>query len=104
MSHISRVELMCQIESVLLGDPFHFLTNFPPSRLARKLPDCNILASLCRKVFGLFGSHNFLLFSARLKAKQAVFYPNQSKVLKCSCILLYSSSIETILRRSKAEI
>merc|ERR1719192_2990375 len=79
MSHISRVELMCQIESVLLGDPFHFLTNFPPSRLARKLPDCNILASLCRKVFGLFGSHNFLLFSARLKAKQAVFYPNQSK-------------------------
>ena len=61
----------------------------------RKLPDCNILASLCRKVscsfevefskdswnqvFGLFGSHNFLLFSSRLKQKQAVFYPNQSK-------------------------
>ena len=45
MSHISRcptnppslprVELMCQIESVLLGDPFHSLTNFPESRLAR---------------------------------------------------------------------
>ena len=74
ISNFSRVELMCQIESVLLGDPFHFLTNFPPSRLARwninfevtkkkewkpfnwsktlsrKLPDCNILASLCRKV------------------------------------------------------
>ena len=31
------------------------------------------------KVFGLFGSHNFLLFSSRLKQKQAVFYPNQSK-------------------------
>ena len=35
ISKFSRVELMCQIESVLLGDPFHFLTNFPPSRLAR---------------------------------------------------------------------
>ena len=31
------------------------------------------------KVCGLFGSHNFLLFSSRLKQKQAVFYPNQSK-------------------------
>ena len=31
------------------------------------------------QVFGLFGSHNFLLFSSRLKQKQAVFYPNQSK-------------------------
>lgn len=84
MSHISRVELMCQIESTLLGDPFEFLTNFPESRLASKLPDCNLLASLYRlscikKVFALFGSRNFLLFSSRLQKKQAVFLPNKSK-------------------------
>merc|ERR1719471_799052 len=49
MSQVSRVELMCHIESILLGDPFYFLTNFPElPKAARKLPNCNIFASLYR--------------------------------------------------------
>ena len=84
MSHISRVELMCHIESILLGDPFMFLTNFPESKLAKKLPSCNLFAALyrvsfIRKIFSIFGSSKFLLFSERLPKKQAVFYPNTSK-------------------------
>jgi len=84
MSHISRVELMCHMESILLGDPFMFLTNFPESKLAKKLPSCNLFAAMyklkcIRKLFSIFGSSKFLLFSERLKKKQAVFYPNTSK-------------------------
>merc|ERR1711953_1351744 len=85
MSQVSRVELMCHIESILLGDPFYFLTNFPElPKAARKLPNCNIFATLyrlscVRKIFSLVGSRNFLLFSERLKRKEAVFEPNKSK-------------------------
>ena len=85
MSQVSRVELMCHIESILLGDPFSFLANFPElPKAARKLPNCNIFASLYRvscvqKIFSLVGSRNFLLFSERLKKKEAVFEPNKSK-------------------------
>ena len=85
MSHISRVELMCHIESILLGDPFLFLENFPRlPKVARRLPACNIFSSIYQlscinKVFGIFGSNNFLLFSKRLWKKEALFYPNKSK-------------------------
>ena len=61
-----------------------FLTNFPESKLAKKLPSCNLFAALyrvsfIRKIFSIFGSSKFLLFSERLPKKQAVFYPNTSK-------------------------
>ena len=85
MSHISRVELMCHIESILLGDPFSFLENFPQlPKIARRLPTCNLFATIYQlpgvsKVFAIFGTNNFLLFSQRLWRKEAVFYPNRSK-------------------------
>ena len=82
MSHISRVELMCQIESILLGDPFSFLENFPRlPKVARKLPTYNLLSKLTflNRIFSIFGTNNFLLFSKRLWRKEAVFHPNRSK-------------------------
>jgi transient receptor potential cation channel subfamily A protein 1 len=48
VSCVSRVELISYIESVLLGDPFQFLTNFPASRLAQRLPTCNLFAAIYR--------------------------------------------------------
>ena len=82
MSHISRVELMCQIESILLGDPFSFLENFPRlPNFARKLPTYNLLSKLTclNRIFSIAGTNNFLLFSKRLWRKEAVFHPNRSK-------------------------
>merc|ERR1719245_2837399 len=85
MSHVSRVELMCHIESILLGDPFSFLSNFPEApRAARRLPNCNLFAAIYRvscvqKIFSVVGSGKFLLFSERLRRKEAVFHPNKSK-------------------------
>ena len=48
VSCVSRVELISYIESILLGDPFQFLTNFPESRLAQRLPSCNLFSALYR--------------------------------------------------------
>ena len=73
---------MCQIESILLGDPFSFLENFPRlPKIARKLPTYNLLSKLSclNRIFSLFGTNNFLLFSKRLWRKEAVFHPNRSK-------------------------
>jgi hypothetical protein len=48
VSCVSRVELISYIESILLGDPFQFLTNFPASKLAQRLPSCNLFAAIYR--------------------------------------------------------
>ena len=38
VSYISRVETISHLESILLGDPFDFLTNWPPSTFLARLP------------------------------------------------------------------
>jgi transient receptor potential cation channel subfamily A protein 1 len=80
----SRVELVSYIESMFLGDPFQFLTNWPPVKLLRTLPACDCFRrmyslSWVRKIVqGVIG--NTLLFQWRLKGKKATFMPNQSQL------------------------
>ena len=89
-SYISRVETISYMESVLLGDPFDFLSNVP-TYLAR-LPSGSILRRLyriacCRKVtpahpaipilhipqvISKMGAKGFLLFYTYLPDKQVV--------------------------------
>ena len=38
VSYISRVETISHLESILLGDPFDFLTNWPPATFLARLP------------------------------------------------------------------
>jgi len=79
---ISRVELVAFIESMLLGDPFQFLTNWPPFKWGQRLPACDCLQTLYRRrairniLNCLIGPT--LLFTDRLTNKRAVFYPNKS--------------------------
>jgi len=76
--------MITYIESILLGDPFSFLNNFPESKLGQRLPACNIFSSLYRFnffrwAFSLCGSRRILLFADRLRNKEAIFKPNKSK-------------------------
>merc|ERR1719150_3380135 len=41
LSYVSRVEQIAFIESILLGDPFKLLNNWPPFAWAQKLPACS---------------------------------------------------------------
>ncbi len=38
----ARVDLITYTESMLLGDPFYFLSNWPPIRLLQRIPSCAV--------------------------------------------------------------
>jgi len=78
----SRVELVSYVESILLGDPFKLLTNWPSLTFLKNLPPCNCFSKiystkLVRTIF-LFITESILLFKSRLPNKQAVFFPNKT--------------------------
>ena len=70
VSYISRVETISHLESILLGDPFDFLTNWPPATFLARLP----AMALCYQV-------NLLL----LKISSDIF-----RLLESGCIRLYT--------------
>merc|ERR1711915_220774 len=86
-SYISRVETISYMESILLGDPFDFLSNVP--KYLSNLPSGSFLRQLyrsgtCRRVFTKLGAKGFLLFYTYLPNKQVTLKPNVNR--KC-CIL-----------------
>ena len=61
VSYISRVETISHLESVLLGDPFDFLTNWPQATFLARLP----AMALCYQVTTILsGSPTHLLLWA----------------------------------------
>ena len=88
-SYISRVETISYLESVLLGDPFDFLSNVP--RFLSFLPSCSVFRQLyrsksLRKIFTKLGASNILLFFNHLPEKRSpVIHPND-KHKHCGCL------------------
>ena len=79
-SYISRVETISYMESVLLGDPFNFLSNVPD--YLSNIPSCSILRQFYRseiltKIFSKLGASRFLLFYTFLPEKRITVKPNQ---------------------------
>jgi len=86
-SYISRVETISYMESILLGDPFDFLSNMP--KYLSNLPSGSFLRQLyrngiCRRIFTKIGAKGFLLFYTYLPSKQVTLRPNVNN--KC-CVL-----------------
>jgi len=78
----ARIELISYIESILLGDPFGFLRNFPESKFAQKLPPCNIfrVSYPCfKRLFRCMFGRKCLLFATTLQSKTAQFKPNKGR-------------------------
>ena len=79
----SRVELITYIESMLLGDPFYFLSNWPPIKLLQKIPSCAVCRFLYKfprvrdALLKVSGGTKILLFYTCLPTKSATFYPNK---------------------------
>ena len=86
-SYRSQVETISTFESMLLGDPFDFLSNVP-SRLAN-LPSCSLLQkfyghSCLRQVFSKLGAAEILLFYQYLETKSVTINPNrQADQVRC---------------------
>ena len=84
LSYVARVDSVAFIESMLLGDPFDFLTNWPRYSWSEYLPSCGCYRGFSRKTRCLNSCFskivgNTLLFTDRLMNKRAVFQPNKSK-------------------------
>ena len=87
--YLSRVETISYLESILLGDPFDFLSNVP--RFLTFLPSCSMFRQLYRsnmlkKVFTKIGASNILLFYNFLPEKRSpILRPNENHQ-DCKCL------------------
>ena len=88
-SYLSRVETISYLESVLLGDPFDFLSNVP--RFLTFLPSCSVFrqlyrSNILRRVFTKIGASNILLFYNYLPEKRSPILRPNSNQQDCSCL------------------
>ena len=84
----SQVETISTFESMLLGDPFDFLSNVP--QLLSALPSCSLFRQLyrnttMRQIFTKIGASEILLFYKFFPDKQVTIHPNK-KYDDCSCL------------------
>lgn len=87
-SYRSQVETISTFESMLLGDPFDFLSNVPA--MLSNLPSCSLLRQLyrsqtLRNLFTKIGASEILLFYKFLPKKCVTIYPNQ-RTEDCWCL------------------
>jgi len=85
-SYRSRVETISTLESMLLGDPFDFLSNVP--KLLSMIPSCSLLRQLYRNktmsnIFTKIGTSEVLLFYRFLPDKQITIAPNNHNDTCC---------------------
>merc|ERR1719410_3097123 len=98
-SYLSRVETISYLESVLLGDPFDFLSNVP--RFLTFLPSCSVFrqlyrSNILRRVFTKIGASNILLFFNHLPEKRSPVLRPNDKHRQCGCLSSDEMGLETI--------
>lgn len=97
-SYKSQVETISTLESMMLGDPFDFLSNVP-SRLA-SLPSCSLLQqfysnSILRQAFTKLGASEILLFYKFLRTKSVTLTPNKREE-DCCCLRVDEMGLDII--------
>ena len=85
-SYRSQVETISTFESMLLGDPFDFLSKVPA--LLSHLPSCSLLGQLYRsatlkRFFTAFGATEILLFYRFIPDKSVTIWPNRDSEQFC---------------------
>ncbi len=77
--------MISYIESMLLGDPFNFLSNWPTFVWLRRLPSCSLgqalyrVPSLRAAFHAVTGAKGVLLFFDTLPDKTIDFFPNRDR-------------------------
>jgi len=99
-SYLSRVETISYLESVLLGDPFDFLSYVP--KFLHFLPPCSLLrplyrSQILRRLFAKVGASSLVFFNYLPEKRSPVLRPNQSqRQWDCSCLSVDNLGKETI--------
>ncbi|XP_057381320.1 transient receptor potential cation channel protein painless-like [Daphnia carinata] len=81
IGYVSRVELISYLESMLLGDPFHFLVDWPPFAFIRRhCPSFSPLSSLMRgkSLRRFIRAESAVLFYQCLPNKTFTVYPRRN--------------------------
>ena len=81
IGYVSRVELISYLESMLLGDPFHFLADWPPFAFIRRhCPSFSPLSSLMRgdSLRRFIRAESAVLFYQCLPDKTFTVYPRRN--------------------------
>eukprot|EP00092_Neocalanus_flemingeri_P011811 GFUD01012735.1.p1 GENE.GFUD01012735.1~~GFUD01012735.1.p1 ORF type:complete len:1017 (-),score=227.49 GFUD01012735.1:262-3312(-) len=112
-SYRSQVETISTFESMLLGDPFDFLSNVPA--MLSNLPSCSLLRQLYRnrtlkKLFTTLGATEILLFYKFLPNKSVTIRPNQ-RGNDCMCLRvdeigrsIVASAKEIVIKQQRVEL
>jgi len=88
-AHVSRVEVISQVEATLLGDPANLLKGH--GWISRLIPTCGLRRRLgsalrCQTFFRtITASNGILLFYSFLPNKQLVVYPNKDNLVCSPC-------------------
>ena len=85
-SYRSQVETISTLESMLLGDPFDFLSNVPA--VLSSLPSCSVLRQLYRsqaltRILTKMGGSEILLFYKVFPTKSVTIFPNKTSETVC---------------------
>ncbi|XP_032796549.2 transient receptor potential channel pyrexia isoform X1 [Daphnia magna] len=89
IGYVSRVELISYLESMLLGDPFHFLVDWPPFAFIRRhCPSFSPLSSLMRgkSLRRFIRAESAVLFYQCLPNKTFTVYPRRNNFNQVSQI------------------
>ncbi|XP_040572206.1 transient receptor potential cation channel subfamily A member 1 homolog [Lepeophtheirus salmonis] len=95
VGYVSRVETISYTESVLLGDPFDFLSNWPKIGWIRSIPSISFLRQMYRNKYlqkffhRVTGATGILLFYSFLPDKKLTIKPNE-KLNGCPCFKIHS--------------
>merc|ERR1711892_474891 len=112
-SYRSQVETISTFESMLLGDPFDFLSNVPA--MLSSIPSGSLLRQLYRnrtlkKLFTTLGATEILLFYKFLPNKSVTIRPNEREN-DCSCIrvdeigrTIISAAKEIIIKQQTKQV
>ena len=94
--YISQVETISYTESILLGDPFNFLSNWPTLKWLLNVPSCSLCRQLYRNRFiqqmfhKVTGATGILLFYNFLPTKKLCLMPNDKRN-RCGFLTVRSS-------------
>ena len=104
VTYISRVDTISYTESVLLGDPFGFLTNWPAFKWLKNVPNMSCCTPLHQnKTFSamfhkITGATGILLFYSFMEEASLTFKPNEKSY---QCCLKVENMDETVIRSAK---
>lgn len=107
VTYISRVDTISYTESVLLGDPFQFLSNWPAFKWVKNIPNLSCWTPLHKHAciqdvfYKMTGATGILLFYSFMKEAKLTMKPNSRSQQSCQQCISVHQMDQSILTSAK---